>query len=75
MRTSSRAPKTGITQTLQKYGYNKLFKASNCYLVGDTNVLFFLFVFHLEKSLGFVFKKILITQTQRKPTKSHKQKQ
>jgi len=44
-------------------------------LVGDTHILFFLFVFLREKSLSFVFKEILITQTLRKPKKSHKQKQ
>jgi len=44
-------------------------------LIGFTHILIFLFVFLLEKSLGFVFKDILITQTERKPEKSHKQKQ
>jgi len=54
----------------------KHFKASYClYLVSDTHILFFLFVFLLEKSLGFVYKEILISQTQRKPKKSPKQKQ
>ena len=43
-------------------------------MLGDTHILFYLFVFLLEKSLSFVFKEILITQTQRKPKKSHKQK-
>jgi len=34
----------------------------------------FLFVFLLKKSLVFVLKEILITQTQHKPKKSRKQK-
>jgi len=42
----------------------KLFEASICrYLVADTYILFFLFVFPLKKSLGFVFKEILIFQS------------
>jgi len=44
-------------------------------MLGDTHILFYLFVFLLEKSLSFVFKEILITQTQRKPGDSHKLKQ
>jgi len=36
---------------------------------------FIVSIFLLEKSLGFVFKEILITQTWRKPKKSHKHKQ
>ena len=48
-----------ITQVLRKYGKKKHFKASYCH----THILFFLFVFLLEKSLGFVFKEILITQS------------
>jgi len=64
MRTSSRSPKTRTTRILRKYCYNKLFEASySRYFVGDTYILFFLFVFLLEKSVGFVFKEILITQT------------
>jgi len=53
---------------------NKLFKASYCrYLIGGTHILFFLYVI-LEKSLGFVFKEILITQTLCKPNKNHRNK-
>jgi len=44
-------------------------------LVGDTQILFFLFVFLLEKSFGVVFKKILITKTLHKSKKSDTQKQ
>ena len=46
------------------------------YVVGDTDILFFSICFprDLKKSLGFVFKEILITHIQRKPKKSHKQK-
>ena len=33
------------------------------YLIGDPHILLVLFVSLLEKSLGFVFKEILITQT------------
>jgi len=43
-------------------------------VIGDPHI-FFLFVFLLEKSLGFVYYEILILQTQRKPKKSHKHKQ
>jgi len=34
-----------------------------CYVVCDTYILFFLFVFLLKKSLVFVFKEIRITQS------------
>jgi len=35
-------------------------------LVGDTHI-FSPFIFHLQRSFGFVFKKIRITQTKHKP--------
>jgi len=52
--TSSRNPHN---LNFAKIGLNKLFKASYFrYLVGrDTHILFFLLIFYLEKSLGFVF--------------------
>jgi len=50
----------------------RVFKASYChYLIGDPHILFFLFVFLLEKSLGFGFKEILINQTWGKPKKKN----
>jgi len=73
---SSRAPKARITQILRKSGRQKLLKDCYCrYLIGDFHILFFLFVFRLLKRCGFVLMKILITQTLRRPKKSHKQKQ
>jgi len=45
-------------------GQNKLFKPSYChYLVGDANILLFLYFFYLEKIPGFVLKEILTTET------------
>jgi len=34
--------------------------------------LFIFFTFYPEKTFGFIFKKILITETKREPRKSHK---
>jgi len=43
------------------------------YLADDCLILFF--ILHIVKSLDFVLKVRLITQTERKPSKSHKDKQ
>jgi len=53
----------------------KLFKASyRRYLVGDTHFQCFLFLLLTQKSLGFVFKKILVPQTYSVNLKIHAQK-
>jgi len=36
-------------------------------ILSTTHILFLVFISHHEKSLDFVLKKVLITQTQRKP--------